>query len=623
MRFAAAIILWLLPVIACAQPTVVVRAGEHGEFTRVTFTLEEPIRWRSEKNSVVFENDGVTFDTSKTFSRIGRDRLAGIQVGQGRATLDLGCPCEIRAFQASGRLVAVDIVPDGRPPQEGSEPQPTTPVTLSALSLLKVPAEETELTLQNWTSETDSKLDVDEAESSAQIDRKSDVGGVAEAIARAATLGLVSPISEPPTIGSPEHATQGGLAAALLQANARVGAFEAGRQIEPGSQASDCPADDVLPDLSIKTEQVIGSEIRDLVTHSGKVDRLQVIKAADIYLSRGFGVEAQSVLSLTTDASSQPYRWAIASYLDHGLSDNHPFTTSQLSCDSDTALWALTFLHKQADTDGLDLAGLVASFQRWPKEVRAIVGPDLNSILIQRDRHDLARTVLRVADFTENPIASALAHAELEAAQGRTGLALALLEEAPSPAEVQAPEYVIARINLRLETGADIPKRDLETAQSLLKEYRHLPVGQTLQDVLVSAYIYDGDLQTALEVYEQRPLKPAQIEMLLGQALRNLQPADFAWFLFAYWLGNEADYPEEMNRDAAAALKALGFEARPSSNMEGERDRLMHILGATEPLVHAAQVGEISVEWAQGLASEADRQISETEAAIAELEVRM
>ena len=624
MKVVAGIILWLLPVVAFAQPTIIVRAGEHEEFTRITFALDEQMGWSKAQNSLVFEGDEVRFDTSQAFSRIGRDRLAGVQISQGRVTLDLGCHCDIRAFQASDRLVAVDILPSEQPLEKEPDPQASLPVTLSALSLLKIPTDEAAISEHNRMIETHSEPVSIETEQSTQLPVENNVGGVAEAIARAATLGLVSPISEQASFDSADKAISDGLAAALMQANARVGSLEAGVTGGPHVKNPDCPTSEVFPRLSANSDLVIGNEIRDLVTQSGKVDPEQVVDAADMYLSLGFGVEAQSVLSISDNPSNQPYRWAIAAYLDHGQANDHPFKTAHLLCDADVALWALAILHEQADTDGLDLAALVASFQRWPKDVRAVVGPELSSILVQRDRHDLARTVLRVADFSDDPIASALAHAELEAAQGRPDLALSLLEDLPSTVEAQSPEYVVGRINLRLENGSSIPDRDIETARSLLKEHQDLPVGQKLQDTLVAAYIHNGDLKSAIDVFDQHPLASGQIEMLFGHALRKLPPEDFAWFIFAYWIGNEEHFPEDLNLEVTASLKALGFDAHASSSMASERGRLAHILSSDlSPLVPVKPIERISVDWSLGLSTKTREQIREIERVFAELEGRL
>ncbi|MBM2323799.1 MULTISPECIES: hypothetical protein [Marivita] len=101
--------------------TGVVRGGEHGDFTRLTFTTEQPVLTleKDEIGSATYRlllTPAVTkLDTTRMFDRIGRDRISNVlQTARGIEIL-LNCTCNADVVQEGAQLIIVDIRDDTEP----------------------------------------------------------------------------------------------------------------------------------------------------------------------------------------------------------------------------------------------------------------------------------------------------------------------------------------------------------------------------------------------------------------------------------------------------------------------------------------------------------------------------
>lgn len=547
------ILFLVLPAMAQAQLSVTVRAGEHADFTRVTFALSKKTDWSFEGNRLLFSED-VEIDVSEAFTRIGRARLQSLTTGKRHVELELGCPCAATFFQASDTLIAADIKPS-ETPEEAAEtqtvaaPNPVGSTTDLRHLLLAPHLEALKSEAQVAAARSEPEITSDPSETGQEIDDAE----LSNSIARAATLGLVSTVADTPVEEHHVNLQFEALNSALAQTSTRISAMtEPGRTLLAGD-ADTCPPNSTIPKLTPVEFKDKGKWIIDLLTEVGRIDDQSLTKTADAFLSLGFGAEAMEILSVSAD--EEPYRKAIALYLDGESSAYGPFTQKHLLCDADTALWALLFLKSDADLEGVDLAALVARFQTWPFAVRKHIGPGFSSELFGRDRYDLARIVVRLSTVPND--SSGLALAELEAAQGNIKTALDHLE--PPTDGDQSPEFVVARMRLRLDAGLTVSEQDIEIARSLLREHKDLPIGNQLRNAVIEAYVLTGDLQQAIEVSGLAAGNLRMGEALFGHALRYLPPEEYAWAALAYWKGNEAALSEETNKGITAAMSTIGF----------------------------------------------------------------
>lgn len=116
-----------------AADTMVVRGGEHGDFTRLTIAVRPDAKWEVEAQerslTLLFDALGQHFDLSQAFARIGRERISAISFTEGALHLDLSCECETRAFRAGKNLIAIDVA-DSKEKKFDAEDSSTTPDTL-------------------------------------------------------------------------------------------------------------------------------------------------------------------------------------------------------------------------------------------------------------------------------------------------------------------------------------------------------------------------------------------------------------------------------------------------------------------------------------------------------------
>ena len=95
--------------------SVVVRSGEHSDFTRVTFELKDipvPSAARSgETLTISFASDRASFDLSNAFRRISRSRVERISTTGQTVEIQINCNCLVNTFVENNEtLFVVDVL---------------------------------------------------------------------------------------------------------------------------------------------------------------------------------------------------------------------------------------------------------------------------------------------------------------------------------------------------------------------------------------------------------------------------------------------------------------------------------------------------------------------------------
>ena len=99
-RLILILLLACFPIGAAAQK-IVVRSGEHGDFSRLAFSFSTPVEWKMGRVSGGYEirlkGNGNVIDTSGVFQRIAHDRIKDISVSQDNTniTLTVDCVCPV------------------------------------------------------------------------------------------------------------------------------------------------------------------------------------------------------------------------------------------------------------------------------------------------------------------------------------------------------------------------------------------------------------------------------------------------------------------------------------------------------------------------------------------------
>lgn len=148
--------------------------------------------------------------------------------------------------------------------------------------------------------------------------------------------------------------------------------------------------------------QQVASARAELFHEFDKVDPGRVLDLAGIYAFHGFGSEAVELLALL-DTPSPRADWisTIAHVADErGLHGQNPFAGMQ-RCSGDAALWAaLTEQELQAQAN---LQAIETSFLRLPDHWRRAVGPALSEILVEGEKLEPARRILRAVERVDAP----------------------------------------------------------------------------------------------------------------------------------------------------------------------------------------------------------------------------
>ncbi len=118
MRFVSAIIGFslaaVLPLAAQQRDTVIVRSGEHADFSRLVFPGAQGQSWNVVQLSdnevqIVFASSLPDLDLSSVFDLIPRDRLRAIETDDRTIIMSLACSCSVDVQQIPTGHIVIDI----------------------------------------------------------------------------------------------------------------------------------------------------------------------------------------------------------------------------------------------------------------------------------------------------------------------------------------------------------------------------------------------------------------------------------------------------------------------------------------------------------------------------------
>lgn len=127
--------------------TAVLRAGEHGDFTRVTLSSATEIRAaaaiaRAPRSfDIALSPLPSGLDATRLFDRIGTSRLASVEPSESGLRLNLNCACDIRVGSDGAQLIILDIYNTAvvaAAPAPDVPPEPTALLRTADLTTPKV-----------------------------------------------------------------------------------------------------------------------------------------------------------------------------------------------------------------------------------------------------------------------------------------------------------------------------------------------------------------------------------------------------------------------------------------------------------------------------------------------------
>lgn len=555
MRFLLAFLAVLVPGDLFAETRITVRAGDHPEFTRVTFSTEPGLEWLSDGRSLSFSTENVIFDTSSLFSRIGRSRLQSLGIDGAKATFILSCDCNVSVFQAAPDLVAADIRGAGMKANlsdtDDSQPNLILPLLSTSGSIDHEDSPFPVPILEDARSESGNH------QSSVRSDN------IVWSISRAATLGLIEPIQSTDSRSeiNPSETVELG---AHWQAHTRIATDRSEATEVSEQQDISCPAPSSLPQLSQSKEVTHAQLLEALTNEVGRLEVDRVIDLIDFYISSAQGAEATSLMPLVEGGKVDlAIRKTIARFLDKGPDENrHVFGLPHLFCGSETALWAFVFLHEETRSDALDYRVLIDEFLAWPEPLQSRIAPELIGAMLDRNRPDLARILARTSDTKHLGEKSLINNARLADSADSASQPTEFFGQIFSGQALGSPEDLAEQIEFALESGHKFTEDELERGVALLPEYKGMNGESQLRMALSSAYIQNGNFSAAFNLWEPEGRSQA-LEHLFWQALDHIAFEEIAWAALATLETDSENFSEELQKRLSAELIQIGFLPRP------------------------------------------------------------
>jgi hypothetical protein len=440
MRVLMVMIFWAFPALALADP-VVVKAGDHGSFTRLILEFDDRPTWsfRNQGNGYRVRFDQVSplsFDLSRVFRLIDRERVRDIRaIGNNAIEIDLACRCALEVSTSGDRALVVDI---HQPSEEAPEVQANvtampTPVNPGDGSAVPGPSD---TILPNRTPAvfpgiSDTLLPgpapiIERPANPAPAFRPATQGSsfaveaMALALSRAAAQGLVS---ASPDIGA--HAATGpspragdddvrsnlavstGFDLAIPSMTATLSPTDAGR-VCIANDAIDVAAWGDASDVTMH-----GRLRGEAIAEDGSIDADGAKRLARFYLNLGFGAEARVTARFLPASRDREIIEALADVMDHGTS-TAPILSGQTGCEGLVSLWATLAAPLNQETQPANTDHLLSAFSALPSHLRNQLGPLLSDRLqsagLHEDAHMAMNAVTRAGITSDE---SELANARL------------------------------------------------------------------------------------------------------------------------------------------------------------------------------------------------------------------
>ncbi len=542
--------------------TLVVRSGEHESHTRLVVKVPPGTEWvlarRKNGARLTVSIDDVLFQTEGVFGRLTSNRLSALSQSEPGAALDLefGCDCVAMAFLFQQSMIVVDI-------SQGTLPPPLTaniplPPSLPPLGVEDSPEP---LALPLLTLNQQGFKDQLSASLLQGADRE----------VLDLDLAAIGPrTSTPPndTDMLPNFAANMSVSTVVDELEGLLGPDIPQIEKRPACISSARLGFDTWTDARPFDEQI--ADLRSgLFQEFDRVDTDQAFKLAKLYAYFGFGAEAVSTLALVKDHSEEK-SWvqAIAGFVDHReSSEESPFRGLQ-RCSSDAAFWSL--LSEQTLSPDADLDAIEQSFSSLPRHLRRRLGPRLSSILVEADKLEAARRVMRSVDRVETEEQPNVAKAQIAQAEGDSEVADAILEEVISKPETatDAPLALARLIEKRWAERGAVSPQDVALAAAYALEFRGSETGPMMQHAHIIALSLNNEFDTAYDLIQALPEGDDRADVLNRHTHLLEERSNDVTFLKQVLSMSDSDSMALTTQAAIAVsdrLGALGFAAQSSA----------------------------------------------------------
>ncbi len=542
--------------------TLVVRSGEHDSHTRLVVKVPPGTEWvlarRKNGARLTVSIDDVLFQTEGVFGRLTSNRLSALSQSEPGAALDLefGCDCVAMAFLFQQSMIVVDI-------SQGTLPPPLTaniplPPSLPPLGV-EDPPEPLALPL----------LTLNQQGFKDQLSASLLQGADREVLDL--DLAAIGPrTSTPPndTDMLPNFAANMSVSTIVDELEGLLGPDVPQIEKRPACISSARLGFDTWSDARPFDEQI--ADLRSgLYKEFDRVDADLAFKLSKLYAFFGFGAEAVSSLALV-EGHSEEQSWvqAIAGLVDHREpAEDSPFRGLQ-RCSSHAAFWSA--LSEQTLSLDADLDAIEQSYSSLPRHLRRSLGPRLSSILVEADKLEAARRVIRSVDRVETEEQPSVAKARIAQAEGDSDVADAILEDVISAPETatDAPLALARLVEKRWAERGAVSSQDVALAAAYALEFRGSETGPMMQHAHIVALSLNNEFDAAHDLIQALPEGDDRADVLNRHTHLLEERSNDVTFLKQVLSMSDGDSMALTTQAAIAIsgrLGALGFAAQSSA----------------------------------------------------------
>ncbi|WGW04637.1 hypothetical protein [Tropicibacter oceani] len=535
------------PMSAYAQQ-IIVRGGEHDDFTRLVFDVPAGIQWTLEEiegangKRFVLQREGLKFDTTRAFQKIGNARIAALDPVAGRSAIDirLNCNCTAESFTLRGRMVVfdfrdgadVDALAQAAEPAPSATPSAQDTTLAQDLSTVRIdgvpgigPNKRPDPLMPSVSVLRPLEPQGRTANAAPATTNPYAVGdSIAADLARAATQGLLEPAlravpdpahvtlhsDTPPADTSAGQGPLNDLAAQLAELDpdsSRKGVISIGgvqcasdKKLRIGDWAQ---ADSVL--------EVLARDRSALFGEFDKVNKQALLNYSRALLHFGFGAEARAVLG-TDPEGPDPMLLAI-SYIVDAENDPTGWFASQANCDTYAAFWAAMSGGVRPEDTRYSSEAILRGLEALPAHLRDHLGPLLAERLSKAGKSDIARDVLRRLERLHGgPTASlALSAAQLELREGNVAKADATLKSIEALPEADAPEAITTAVDIARAKDIPVSAEVAELTEAFAAELKNSEQGPGLWQAHIRSRLLNKEFARSFQGLQDAEGIPADM----------------------------------------------------------------------------------------------------------------
>lgn len=603
---------------------VTARAGDHGHFTRLVFYFQPGRDWQAVDVEggfrVSFDHADLVLAASDVYRKISGKRVATLQSDRttGSVFLELACRCETTAYLHRPGMLVVDVADsvlieelaetefvqgvEPYSPQALTPPQaqsgaiaPAVPQTAPRVATGRVdplPVIESETAPNLLPSgarpapQSDPLSLIDPFAGRIQPDsaRVRDTrNAVLEELTRAANQGLLQPRPQLETEGN--TASQGhegdladffnSLPNARAQTSIDRALSNSGSGHSLNADGAPCIPDQALQISNWAPADTAINQISEfrlkLFREFDEENRDAALGLAKTYVYLTFGAEAINVLDrFEVSGTDADLLKTLGVIVDQGYAPDPGLFSNQATCKGNSALWAVLAFEDFPRGLSIDTDAVLLAFSGLPLHLRRHLGPTLALRFLRFGDADAALAIRDAIDRApgDHGMGFELLSANIDLELGKKSDAALQFEEIAAQSGALAPQALIQRIDMAIESERPLPEGAVDTVAALAFEYRGTDIGARLAKAYVLANIVENRFDEALssllrietgEESESQVFPELWSQLALGMA----RAEDDVLFLSAYYKHRDTLADREISRQAreklAARLTGLGF----------------------------------------------------------------